>query len=165
MNDFRSSRSDAVVLETLPVAPGLLATQLRAGCVPLLNSPFTKKKSLFLMIGPPTRKPLVSTLKGVLGIFSVALAALVPARSLLFQKRKTEPANSLVPLRVTALMAAPAKPDWRISYGVMLICNSSNASSEMAVEPVRPPAWASVPNPKPLLKTAPSMVKLLKRLS
>ena len=67
------------------------------------------------MMGPPKRKPWVSTLKGVLGMLSVLLATLVPARSLLFQKRKTEPANSLVPLRVTALMAAPAKPDWRIS--------------------------------------------------
>ena len=88
MKLFRSSRSVAVVLETLPVAPGRLATQLKAGLVPLVNSPFTKKKSLSLMIGPPTRKPWVSTLKGVLGMLSVLLATFVPARSLLFQKRQ-----------------------------------------------------------------------------
>ena len=42
----------------------------------------------------------------------------------------------------------------------MLICSSSNASREIAPEPVLPPACAWLPKPKPLLNTAPSIVKL-----
>ena len=65
----------------------------------------------------------------------------------------------LVPERVTALIALPIKPDWRISYGVILTEISSIASNEMGA----PPAGRLPPIPKLLLKSAPSIVKLFWR--
>ena len=67
------------------------------------------------MIGPPIRKPLVEEEKGTLGTFATELFALLPAKSLLLQKRYADPATSLVPERVTALRLAPTKPDCLIS--------------------------------------------------
>ena len=66
----------------------------------------------------------------------------------------------LVPERVTALIALPINPDWRISKGVMLTVISSNASIDIGVPPAGkfPPPPVLIPNE--LLKSDPSIVIL-----